>query len=72
MVTVDRDHILTQLQVEKVEALKAGQPSPLPIQLEILLPGLATAEEEEDGLRRHQAVQRLLQGEDQDPMGPSQ
>ena len=72
MVTVDRDQLITQLQVEKVEALEAVPPRPLPIQLEILLPGLATAEEEERRLHRDQAVQRLLQGEDQELMGLSQ
>jgi len=72
MVTAGREQLITQLQVEKVEALEAVPPSPLPIHLEILLPGMATAEEEERRLRRDQAVQRLLQGEDQELMGLSQ
>ena len=66
---------MTQVQVEKVEALEAVPPSLPPIQLEILLPELGRMDlvvEEEHRLLRHQAVQRLLQGEDQEPMGLSQ
>jgi hypothetical protein len=61
--------------VEKVEALEAVPPRPLLIQLEILLLVLGRMDlvvVEERRLRRDQAVQRLLQGEDQEPMGLSQ
>lgn len=72
MVTVDREPPLTQLQVEKVEVLAAVQPSPVLIQLEILLLDMATAAEV--GRRRHrdQVGQRPLRGEDQDPTDLSQ
>jgi hypothetical protein len=45
------------------------------MQLEMLLPELGRMDlvvVEERRLRRDQAVQRLLQGEDQEPMGLSQ
>jgi hypothetical protein len=66
---------MTQVQVEKVEALEAVPPSLPPIHLEMLLLELGRMDlvvEEERRLRRDQAVQRLLQGEDQEPMGLSQ
>jgi hypothetical protein len=66
---------MTQVQVEKVEALEAVPPSPPPMQLEMLLLELGRMDlvvVEERRLRRDQAVQRLLQGEDQEPMGLSQ
>ena len=65
----DRDHLLTQLQVEKAEALEAVPNSLPPIQLEIMLPGLATAAAAERHLHRDQAFQRPLQGEERDLMG---
>jgi hypothetical protein len=75
MVTAGRELTLTQLQVEKVEALGAVPPSLAPIHLEILLPELgrmvlvAAAERH---LHRDQAFQRPLQGEDREPTGLSQ
>jgi hypothetical protein len=66
---------MTQVQVEKVEALEAVPPSLPPIHLEMLLLELGRMDlvvEEERRLRRDQAVRRLLQGEDQEPMGLSQ
>ena len=70
--TVDREPPITQLQVEKVEALEAVPPRPLPIQLEILLPELGRTDlvvVEERRRHRDQAGQRPLQGEDQELMG---
>ena len=68
----DREPLLTQLQVEKVEVPAAVQHSPLLTQLEILRAGTATAAAAERHLRRGQAGQRRLQGEERGLTGLSQ
>jgi len=57
-------------QVEKVAALLAVVQLPVEVEILLLAPAAAAAEERRRGAR--EVLQRLLQGEEQDPMGPSQ